>query len=166
MLMAMNLIKKVFLIFVLLKFSFLVFSQNADSTKVTSHFGGAVTVTNNGISFIPNFTLGKPAAIFDMSVRKGKLSFEPQFRFALEGKPWSFIFWWRYEVLKTNKFQINVGAHPSVVFRTIPFSDNGSSKNIIIAEQYLAGELFPNYFLSKQKPWGLEIFLRRRQFRQ
>jgi len=38
------------------------------------------------------FTLGKPAAIFDLSVGNERLAFEPQFRFSLEGKPWSFIF--------------------------------------------------------------------------
>jgi len=55
------------------------FSQNTDSIKVVSHFGGAVTVTNNGISFVPTFSLGKPAVIFDLSMGR-RLSFEPQFR--------------------------------------------------------------------------------------
>ncbi len=80
------------LLFVLLNLTYVSFSQNNDSTKVVSHFGGAITVTNKGISTIPNFTLGKPAAIFDMSMGKRKLSFEPQFRFALEGKPWTVHF--------------------------------------------------------------------------
>jgi hypothetical protein len=52
---------------------------------------GAVSVTNKGISLIPSFTLGRPAAIFDLAVRKGDLGFEPQFRFGLDGKPWSFL---------------------------------------------------------------------------
>ena len=78
-------------LFVLLSLTYVSFSQKNDSTNVPGHFGGAVTVTNNGISFIPNFSLGKPAAIFDLSIGR-RLSFEPQFRFALEGKPWSFLF--------------------------------------------------------------------------
>lgn len=62
------------LFFIILNLSYYSFSQNTDGTKVTSNFGGAITVTNNGISFIPTFSLGKPAAIFDMSVgRKIKL---------------------------------------------------------------------------------------------
>ena len=36
------------------------FAQSTDNKSVTSNFGGAVTVTNNGISFIPTFSLGKP----------------------------------------------------------------------------------------------------------
>ena len=84
-----------------------VFSQETDSTKHAKYFGGGVTVTNNGISLLPTFTLGKPAAIFDMKVG-GRLTFEPQFRVLLEGKPWSFIFWWRYKIVDTNKFRMRV----------------------------------------------------------
>ncbi len=81
----------VFVVFLLLThFSF---SQTIDSTKSIGYFGGAVSVTNNGISLVPTFSLGKPAVIFDMVVGKRKLSFEPQLRFALDGKPWSFLFW-------------------------------------------------------------------------
>jgi hypothetical protein len=84
---------RLLLLWVLLLFNHLAFSQEADSTKAVYHFGGAVTVTNNGISLLPTFSLDKPAVMFDMSVGGKKLSFEPQFRFSLEGKPWAFIFW-------------------------------------------------------------------------
>ena len=42
-----------FLILVSLSFHTILFSQNCDSSKVINNFGGAVSVTNNGISFIP-----------------------------------------------------------------------------------------------------------------
>ena len=58
-----------------------------DSAASIGHFGGAISVTNNGISLIPTFSLGKPAIIFDMSAGKRRLSFEPQLRFGLDGKP-------------------------------------------------------------------------------
>ncbi|TAL61662.1 MAG: hypothetical protein EPN88_14480 [Bacteroidetes bacterium] len=134
------------------------FSQNSDSTKVSGHFGGTVTITNYGISFIPNFTLGKPAAIFDMSAGKGKLSFEPQFRFALTGKPWSFVFWWRYKLLNTDKFLINIGGHPSVTFKIKTLMIDGVSTQTTVANQYLAGELSPNYLLSKNASIGIYYF--------
>jgi hypothetical protein len=130
------------------------FCQNTDSTKVVSNFGGAVTVTNNGISFIPTFSLGKPAAIFDMTVGR-KLSFEPQFRFALEGKPWSFIFWWRYKLVKTSKVAVNVGAHPAILFRTITDTINGVSQEMIKAQRNVAAEFSPNYYLTKNISMGL-----------
>lgn len=150
--------RRLFLFFVLINISGIVFSQKDDDTINAGHFGGAITVINYGISFIPNFTLGKPAAIFDLNIRKRKLSFEPQFRFALDGKPWSFVFWWRYKLLNNDKFQINVGAHPSVVFNQVP-SENGVSKETTIAHQYLAGEFAPNYLLSKNIIVGLYYFM-------
>jgi hypothetical protein len=118
------------------------------NAKEPPHFGGAVTVTTKGISIIPNLTLGKPAAIFDMSVGR-KLSFEPQFRFSLEGKPWSFLFWWRYEMINTNKFLFKIGAHPAFAFKTVIDSTNGESHEIIRTQRYLAAELVPTYLITK-----------------
>jgi hypothetical protein len=143
------------LLLILLNLSYSSFSQNYDSTKITGHFGGAVTVTNNGISFIPSFSLGKPAAIFDLSLGKKRLSFEPQFRFALTGKPWSFFFWWRYKLIKTNKVAIMLGAHPAYSFRTITTTTDGVSEEIIKVQRYVAGELSPNYFLVKNVSVGM-----------
>ena len=107
-----------------------------------------MSVTNNGISLIPTFSLEKPAAIFDMSVGR-RLRFEPQFRFSLEGKPWSFLFWWRYTLLSKNKSLIKIGVHPALNFKTTLVSINGVAKEMIISRRYLAGELSPNYFLTK-----------------
>jgi hypothetical protein len=119
------------------------FSQKADSANNVFHFAGAVTVTNKGISLVPTFTLGKPAAIFDLSMGKRKLYFEPQLRFALEGKPWSFLFWWRYRLLNKNRMALTLGAHPAMNFKTETWSENGTSKNAIVMRRYLAGELAP-----------------------
>jgi hypothetical protein len=152
--MVNNLLFKALLLYVFINPSLFALSQKTDSTKIASHFGGAVTVTNKGISIIPNLTLGKPAAIFEMSVGR-KLSFEPQFRFALEGKPWSFIFWWRYEVINTKKFLFKIGAHPAIAFRTITDSTDGTSREILRAQRYLAGELSPTYSLGKNLSIGL-----------
>ena len=39
------------------------FSQTADSTQHVISFKGSLSATNNGFSFIPSFSLGKPAAM-------------------------------------------------------------------------------------------------------
>jgi hypothetical protein len=124
-------------------------AQHTDNVKAEFHVNGAVTVTNNGISLIPTFTLGKPAAIFDLSLGKKKIFFEPQLRFGLDGKPWSFIFWWRYRLLNTGKLKISAGAHPSLVFRTVKSEINGVVTEAIQANRYLAVELAPNYSVAK-----------------
>jgi hypothetical protein len=153
--MTLNLFKTSCLFLILLNLSSVAFSQETDIPKVISHFGGAVTLTNNGISFIPTFNLGKPAAIFDLSMGRKKLSFEPQFRFALEGKPWSFLFWWRYQLLNTDKFKVSLGAHPAISFREKTFVVDGIPKDYTTIQRYVAGELAPNYFLSKNISVGI-----------
>jgi len=149
-----------FLLFLLLSFTGIGFSQNTDSIKVVNNFGAAATITNNGISFIPTFSLDKPAAIFEMSMGR-KLSFEPQFRFSLEGKPWSIVFWWRYKLLKTNRFTFNLGTHLGLPFKTITDTIGGISNEILTTKRYLAGELVPNYLLTKNISIGIYYFYSR-----
>jgi len=147
--------KRTILLCAFLVLSHYSFSQQENSTKPIKDFGGAVTVTNNGISLLPTFSLGKPAIIFDMVAGNKKLSFEPQFRFSLEGKPWSFVFWWRYKLLKTDRFSFNVGAHSGIVFSTMYIQTNGISSDVTISQRYLAGELSPNYWLTKNISIGM-----------
>ena len=86
-----------------------VISQEPEK-KAESHFQSTITLTSKGISTIPSFTLGKPALMFDLSMGKGKLSFDPLFRFALEGKPWTFVFWFRYNnLIDKEKFNLTIG---------------------------------------------------------
>ena len=52
------------LLFVLLTSCHITFAQKPFNAKVTNSLVGAVTVSNNGISFIPAFLLGKPSCLF------------------------------------------------------------------------------------------------------
>jgi hypothetical protein len=124
-------------------------AQKADRAASSRTMGGAVTVTNNGISLLPTFSLNKPAVMFDGLVGGPRLSFEPQLRFALEGRPWSFIFWWRYRVLGRGRLSVTVGAHPALVFRTVPASMDADSVATIVAHRYLAAEVSPRYAVGK-----------------
>ena len=131
------------------------FSQKKDSTNSIFHFSGSVSITNNGISIVPSFSLGKPAVIFNLSMRKNRLSFEPDLRFSLAGKPWGFLFWGRYKLVSTKKFRMNSGAHLGLNFRTSFLPVNGDSTEATVERRYLAGELSPNYFLSKNISVGI-----------
>jgi hypothetical protein len=143
------------LIFAISTLTHFTFAQKPDSTGVVSHFGGAVTVTNKGISTVPNLTLGKPAVMFDLFMGKRKLSFEPSLRFALEGKPWFFLFWWRYKLINTDKFHLNIGAHPALSFKTYSFLVDEVSEEHMVVRRYLAGELAPSYFVNKNISIGM-----------
>src|SRR5487761_1984980 len=146
---------KLLLFSILVIFSQSCFSQSNDSTKSFTHFSGNVSVTNNGISIIPTFSLNKPAAIFNLSVGKGRFSFEPYLGFSLEGKPWSFLFWERYKLKQEGKLKINTGVHYGLAFSSVPFLNNGISTDKITAQRYLAGEFAPNYSLSKNINVGI-----------
>ena len=82
------------------------------------------------------------------------LSFEPQFRFGLDGKPWSFLFWWRYRLLEGRRLHVGVGAHPAIVFRTTTVASGGTQRDVIEARRYLAGEIQPSYALSPHAAVG------------
>ena len=130
-------------------------AQTKESSKQeTGIFTGAVTLTTKGLSTFPNLTLGKPAAILDLSMGREKLRFEPVLRFSLEGKPWSFIFWCRYELLNNEKFQFKIGAHPAYSFKSISVIHNGTTKHVLRAQQFLAGELAPVFKVGKNISLG------------
>lgn len=136
---------------------FLIIAQ--DSTKIVGgidHISGGVSVTNNGISLLPTFSLGKPATIIDFSIGGKKISFEPQLRFSLEGKPWSFIFWWRYKFIQNSRFRLSAGAHPSFAFREEKVQmANGNTENKFTSNQYIATEISPNYVINKNITLGV-----------
>jgi len=87
-----NIHRKGLLVFALFNLTHFSFSQHKDSTKSISHFSGSVSVTNNGISIIPAFSLNKPAVVFNLSAGKGRLSFEPFLGFFSRGNPGIFYF--------------------------------------------------------------------------
>lgn len=145
---------KTILIFSLLLIHFAGWAEAPiDSTKKEIQFATTALITNNGVSVIPIFTLGKPAAIINFTVGR-KLTFEPEFRVSLEGKPWSFIYWFRYKLAKTSKFSWNVGAHPAIIFKTIPVTINGVNEEVLRAQRFLAAEMSQNYRFNKHVNLG------------
>ncbi|MDC6363730.1 MULTISPECIES: hypothetical protein [Flavobacteriaceae] len=126
-----------------------------DERKFLDDFRGSASVTHNGISLVPSFSLGDPALLFDLKFTKGKLSFEPDMRFALEGKPWSFLFWFRYKAVQKERFSLRVGAHPALNFRTVSVIRDGQSEEILESRRYLAAEIVPIYKLGENTGIGI-----------
>lgn len=152
---------KFILSFLILCFSFTLLAQEKDSTAAkVSRFGGAITAQSKGISTIPNLTLGKPALVFDMSVGR-KLTFEPQFRFSMAGKPWAMVFWFRYKILSGNKFTLDARANTSLSFKTFTDTASGAYNENIKATRYMAAALSPNYQFNKYFGAGMYLFYTR-----
>ena len=128
-------------------------SQEVDTTRSKTVVEGLLTVTNKGISTVPSITLGKPAAILNVSIARSGFAFEPELKYGLNGKPWAFIFWGRYRLDRDN-FHLTIGEHPSVNFKTITVSINQTQTQVIEARRYLAGELYPSYSVSRNVAVG------------
>jgi hypothetical protein len=135
------------------------FAQNEDSSALKiSNFTAAVTIQSKGISTIPNLTLGKPAIIFDMKLGR-KLTFEPQFRFAIDGKPWAMVFWWRYYETISDKFKVTYSTNYSFSYKSIKsYTLSGTSQEMIRTTRYLVGAVEPNYRISKYFGVGMYFF--------
>lgn len=124
------------------------FAQAATAPGATS-VSGAITVTNNGISTIPTFSLGRPAVTFDVSIRHRRLSIDPQIRYGLDGVPWVFLFWGRYRVFSGRKFNFTAGGQTGVNFRQSIVSIGGVTREIIVARRYIASELQPTWTVAR-----------------
>lgn len=116
---------------------------------------GVITATNNGVSIIPSFTLGRPALFFDLSLSGERFSFDPMLRFGMDGKPWSFIFWGRYKAIKDQPFTLTVGAHPGFIFQERIVKVNGQEKTMFVSQRFLAMEVAPMYKFSNRLSIGL-----------
>lgn len=144
-------------LFMAIGFSYPVYGQSEESAgkPFVRHFNGTISATNNGVSIIPSFSLGRPAVFFDLSAGGERLSFDPMFRFGMNGKPWSFVFWWRYKILKDKKFTLSAGAHPAFIFQDREVMVDGKPQIMFIANRYLAGEINQMYKFTDKFSMGL-----------
>lgn len=136
------------------------FSQENDHLDNKLEISGAVSITNEGISIVPALSLGEPAALFNLSVGK-RFRFEPEFNFSVEGEPWSFLLWLRYDLFNNDKFSFTVGAHPGYSFRKVPALVDRAQQSEQITEvwKYLAGDLNSTYSVTKNVDVGAYYLL-------
>jgi hypothetical protein len=152
---------KLLFTFLLLNVSFYVSAQT-DSTKNVHpetvgnawQVHGVIMVTNNGISPVPAFSLGKPALMTAVFIKKGGFTFSPEFNYGSDGKPWVVNQWFRYQFDK-KKLTYRVGINHSLFFgRQTVVKDN---KDILIAKlnQYGVLEAGLTYKLSAKNTISL-----------
>lgn len=146
-------LKKLFLATSLLFCVICLFSQEADTAKTELNVSGTINANSNGFSLVPTFSLGKPAVQTGINISgKSRLSFHPQFWYSmLDYKPWSFIFIWRYKLVRKEKFQLVLGTHaPAINFKSATVVENGVQKKVIKARRfYPAIEVLPVYQFKK-----------------
>ncbi len=126
-----------------------------DTAKVI-HFNGDWSVTNNGFSFVPTFNLGKPATILELNTGGDRFTFEPQFRFDLDGmRPWSIIGFWRYKLINSDKMMLRVGTQfPAIAFSYEKDTVNSVAYRKILAQRFLPFDLTAHFKLSDKVSIG------------
>ena len=145
-------------IFILTLFLFANFIEAQDESNEKEIFiSGQINLTNNGFSFIPLFSLGKPATTINLSVGGKRLSFDPQFRFDLDGmRPWSFLFIWHYKLIKKERFQLRLGSYfPAYAFTELDYSRNSRLVKILTPQRFFIWTTNLNYVINKNISVGL-----------
>ncbi len=136
-----------------LNVSFLLFGQT-DSTKRSWEVHGFIMVTNNGISPVPAFSLGKPALMSALNVKKGGFTFSPEFNFGSDGKPWVLNQWFRYQFDK-GKMTYRMGINHSLFFGREKLLRGTTLVEVAKLNQYTALEAGLTYKLSAKNSLGL-----------
>ena len=149
--------RKGFLSFCLLWVVFVGIAQvPKDSAVSILNISGNIGATNNGISIVPTFSLGKPAFNTTFSVSKGgRFSFDPDLRMTFDGRKGSALFWLRYKLINKGNFRFNIGMHPALNFALRKVTEKDKSWDITQARRFIATELSPNYIINKHVTVGM-----------
>lgn len=129
------------------------YAQQADSAQSATTLSGLVGITNNGFSIIPSFSLNSPAFIASLSIRKNKLSFEPDIRLVPDASKGGVLLWLRYRLVDNQKFKLRLGTHPAFTLIRRGITENGKTTEITEMLRFLAYEAVPSYQIKPN--WGV-----------
>jgi hypothetical protein len=104
-----------------------------------------MSVSRIGLSPVPVPPLEYPCLSSFLSIKKGDWSYDPDFTFALNAKPWMINNWIHFRVLNKSKLKVTAGINPFLYFT------NGSTnpeKQAMKANFNLSVELFADYKIS------------------
>ncbi len=108
---------KVLLCFIFSTVSILGFAkEKSDSTRYPLETSGAVSLNSNGIAPVPSFALGKPAMTLNLTLRKKWFSWDPQFSYGLDFRPWIMDNWFHFRLIDKTKFELRTGFNVSTFF--------------------------------------------------
>lgn len=125
--------------------------ETEDSTAYVK-FSGKAIIANAGFAPIPAFSFDSPIAIGFLSLKKNRLSYEPDFALGLNGKPWMANNWFRLNFMDRKKIKLNAGMNPSLFFKPEKIA---SGEEILNALRNLTFELAGVCKFSKT--WSLRM---------
>lgn len=114
-------------------------TAQSDTTYANWFANHKFTGTNNGISIVPAFSLGRPALMYQGAFMQssGKVRLEPEIRMSYDGEPWSTLLWARYILPKAGKWQFTAASHYALLFAPEENYINGVLTRSYSANRYL-----------------------------
>lgn len=122
--------------------------DSIQTQKSPIQLSGNVQLTNNGISPVPAFALGKPALMTGFSIRKGNFSFSPALNYGIDGKPWVSNSWLRVQFPR-KKFTFRTGINWSLFFKRTNITENLQTFEVQRVNKYLEFEAATTYKISE-----------------
>jgi hypothetical protein len=111
--------------------------EKADSAKAKLKAAVTFSLNSNGISSIPAFSLGDPAAMASVSLAKGRFSYDPTLAYGLDGKPWFIDNWFHFKLVNRPSFELRTGMNISSFFTNYKLPE----ETVLKGERYFAFEL-------------------------
>ena len=132
-------------VFLCLAFVFLITTvysrENADSAKTKLKAGVTFSLNSNGISSIPAFSLGDPAAMVSVTLAKGRFSYDPTLAYGLDGRPWFIDNWFHLKLVSRPSFELRTGMNISSFFSEYKLP----AETVLQGQRYFAYELMGMY---------------------
>lgn len=132
--------------------------ETTDTGRLIIQSSGVLSVTTNGISPVPAFSLGKPVVSAFLSLRNKRISYNPEIAFSLDGVPWFLNSIFRYNLIEKSKFKLRTGLMWGISFSNPVINLNSSIRDITKAERLLLIELIPEYKLSENVALSLTAY--------
>lgn len=116
--------KKLLILYLLFAYSNFFLAQ--EKKESIYNIQANININNNGISWIPIYTLGKPSIISDIKFSINNFSVNPRFRFDVEDlQPWNIDINFNYKFKQGKKINFELGTLlPATTFQKFSFQDS------------------------------------------
>jgi hypothetical protein len=114
-----------------------------------------ISLNTNGVAAVPAFALGKPALMLNLSVRKGRFSYDPTIAYGLNLKPWIFDNWFHYRLIDKPKFELRTGCNVSMFFSEFK---NADTTGIWYGQRYFTPELAGTFKFEKNRSLAVMLW--------
>ena len=121
-----------------------------DSTRYKPELSGVITLTSNGISQIPAYSLDKPAISAFFYLKLKRFSYEPDINYGIDGRPWGMGNSFMYLVADKKKLKFKSGLALGLAFSYPEVLQGGEMIKINKSERYLIAKFIPSYLISNK----------------